>query len=155
MDVSAYVTKKQTTVGGEAGLGQCRDAPSYSRDLIAVYSVCPYLSVGVIASDLIALLMLHPNDHLAADPNVLFTQLGDEEGVLLHLDTQYYYSLNETGLLIWRGITKGMSLGEVARALEAEYEIDADGAWQQVSDFASLLREKKLLADPAAAKGKT
>ena len=94
--------------------------------------------------------MLHPDDHLTADPNVLFTQLGDDEGVLLHLDTQYYYSLNETGLLIWQGVTKGMSLGQVAKALRAEYEIDADGAWQQVNDFVTLLKEKKLLVDPAA-----
>lgn len=97
--------------------------------------------------------MPHPNDYLTADPNVLFTQLGDEEGVLLHLDTQYYYSLNETGLLIWRGVTKGMSLGQVAKALQADYEIDADGAWQQVSDFVTLLKEKKLLVDSATAKG--
>jgi len=96
--------------------------------------------------------MLHPDDHFTADPNVLFTQLGDDEGVLLHLDTQYYYSLNETGLLIWRGVTKGMRLGEVAKALRADYEIDPDGAWQQVNDFVTLLKEKKLLVDPAEAK---
>lgn len=89
--------------------------------------------------------MLHPDDHLTADPNVLFTQLGDDEAVLLHLDTQYYYSLNETGLLIWQGVTKGMSLGEVAAALRADYEIDETGAWKNVSDFVMQLREKKLL----------
>lgn len=99
--------------------------------------------------------MLHPDDHFTADPNVLFTQLGDDEGVLLHLDTQYYYSLNETGLLIWQGVTKGMSLGQVAKALRADYEIDEQGAWQQVNDFVNLLKEKKLLVDPAAVKGKT
>lgn len=92
--------------------------------------------------------MLHPDDHLSADPNVLFTELGDDEGVLLHLDTQYYYSLNETGLLIWQGVTKGMRLGEVAAALEANYEIDEAGAWQQVIEFVGLLKEKKLLVEP-------
>lgn len=97
--------------------------------------------------------MPHPDDHLTADSNVLFTQLGEAEGVLLHLDTQYYYSLNETGLLIWQGVNKGMSLGEVAAGLRAEYEIDEDGAWQHVSEFVAQLKDKKLLVEaPASAK---
>lgn len=97
--------------------------------------------------------MLHPDDHFAADPNVLFTQLGDAEGVLLHLETQYYYSLNETGLAIWQGITQGLSLGDVAAALQDSYEIDQAGAWEQVSSFAGLLKEKKLLVDPPSNDG--
>jgi hypothetical protein len=96
--------------------------------------------------------MLHPDDHFAADSDVLFTQLGDEEGVLLHLHTQHYYSLNETGLLIWQGVNEGMSLGEIATALREEYEIDEAGAWQHVSEFVAHLRDKKLLAEtPASA----
>lgn len=91
--------------------------------------------------------MFHPDDHFAADSNVLFTQLGDEEGVLLHLETQHYYSLNETGLLIWQGVNKGMSLGEVAAALQGEYEIDEAGAWQHVSDFVAHLKKMKLLVE--------
>jgi hypothetical protein len=97
--------------------------------------------------------MLHPSDHFVADSDVLFTQLGDEEGVLLHLHTQHYYSLNETGLLIWQGVNKGMSLGEVAEVLQEDYEIDEAGAWQNVSEFVAHLRDKKLLVEapsPAA-----
>lgn len=92
--------------------------------------------------------MLHPHDHFAADSEVMFTQLGDDEGVLLHLGTQYYYSLNETGLAIWQGVTNGMSLGDIAAALQEEYEIDEAGAWQHVSDFVEHLREMKLLVEP-------
>ena len=89
--------------------------------------------------------MLHPDDHFSADPNVLFTQLGDDEGVLLHLNTQHYYSLNETGLAIWQGATQGMSLGEIADAIQMEYEIDEAGAWKHVSEFVAHLREAELL----------
>ena len=91
--------------------------------------------------------MLQPNDHFQADPDVLFTQLGDNEGVLLHLATQYYYSLNETGLAIWKGVTDGMSLGDVATALRQEYEIEEAGAWQHVNDFVMHLRKMKLLTE--------
>ncbi len=91
--------------------------------------------------------MLHPHDHFTADAEVLFTQLGDNEGVLLHLVTQYYYSLNETGLAIWQGVTEGLSLGEVADAIQQEYEIDEAGAWQHVSDFVAHLRKMKLLVE--------
>ena len=91
--------------------------------------------------------MMQPHDHFAADPEVLFTQLGDNEGVLLHLATQYYYSLNETGLAIWRGVTDGMSLKEVADAIRQEYEIDEEGAWQHVRDFVMHLRKMKLVTE--------
>ncbi len=91
--------------------------------------------------------MLHPHDHFTADPEVLFTQLGDSEGVLLHLDTQYYYSLNETGLAIWRGVTQGLSLGDVAKIIRQEYEIDEAGAWKHVSDFVAHLTKMKLLVE--------
>ncbi|MEP0548134.1 MAG: PqqD family protein [Rhodothermales bacterium] len=97
--------------------------------------------------------MLHPHDHFTADSEVLFTQLGDNEAVLLHLTTQYYYSLNETGLAIWRGVNEGMSLGEVADAIRSEYEIDEAGAWKHVSDFVEHLKKMKLLVEAPGSVG--
>jgi hypothetical protein len=35
------------------------------------------------------------------DPNVVFTRLGENDGVLLHLNTKRYYSLNGTGSRLW------------------------------------------------------
>ena len=107
------------------------------------------------ARDRITPFMLHPDDHFAADPNVLFTQLGDAEGVLLHLETQHYYSLNETGLAIWQGVNNGLSLGEVANALREEYEVDEAGAWQHVSDFVAHLKKMKLLVEAPGSKERT
>ena len=96
--------------------------------------------------------MLRPDQRFEADPNVLFTELG-EEGVLLHLDTQYYFSLNETGLKIWQGINEGKTLAEVAEALCEDYEIDEAGAWEHVSSFAAHLKEMELLVDAPEAAG--
>lgn len=95
--------------------------------------------------------MLHPDDNFTANTEVMFTELGNCEGVLLHLGTQYYYSLNETGLAIWRGVTQGMSLGEVTAALQEEYDIDEAGAWQHVSSFVEHLKKMKLVdAEPGS-----
>ena len=35
------------------------------------------------------------------NPNVIYTKLDDAEAVLLDVQTQMYYSVNETGLIIW------------------------------------------------------
>lgn len=91
--------------------------------------------------------MPDPHARFAADPEVLFTQLGDNEGVLLHLTTQYYYSLNETGLAIWQGITDGMKLEDVANTIREDYEVDEAGARQHVDDFVEHLSKMKLLVE--------
>jgi hypothetical protein len=49
-------------------------------------------------------------------PSVLFTDLDDGTGVLLHLDSKYYYTLNETGSLVWRALTEHEGEGETELA---------------------------------------
>jgi hypothetical protein len=71
-------------------------------------------------------------------PAVVFTPLEDSEGVLLHLDTKRYYTLNETGRRIWELTAEGRLPAEIAGALAEEYEIDPDAALRHTE---ALLRE--------------
>jgi hypothetical protein len=48
----------------------------------------------------------HSMDDYAPHPSVVCTVL-DNGGVLLHLDTKYYYSLNATGMLVWSLLESG------------------------------------------------
>jgi hypothetical protein len=52
-------------------------------------------------------------------PSVLFTDLEDGTSVLLHLDSKFYYTLNESGTAIWRALMdrEGAEVKELAHAL--------------------------------------
>lgn len=73
-------------------------------------------------------------------PRVLLTKLGDESGVLLHLDTKNYYTLNPTGVFAWeRMVERGVADADalVDDLLEA-FEVDRE---QAASDVRTLLDE--------------
>ena len=53
-------------------------------------------------------------------PEVVDTELEEQEVVLLHLESMRYYSLNLTGMRIWQGLKQGLSLQEISRRLQAE-----------------------------------
>ena len=79
------------------------------------------------------------------DPDALCTTLKNKEAVLLHLGTKTYYSLNETGAYIWTMMSKGLTLGEIIRDIEAEFDVTADKAQESVIDLASQLAAAELV----------
>lgn len=79
---------------------------------------------------------------------VVDTKLDGGEVVLLHLESKMYYSLNPTGERIWQGLKEGLSLREISRRLQEEFDVDADEADRSVIDLVNELCEQKLaLAD--------
>lgn len=83
--------------------------------------------------------------HLPAhNPQVLFTELDDGTGVLLHLDTKFYYTLNPTAVVVWKAIGEDPagSVAAVAQRLTARFKVEADIAER---DIEGILRE--MLAD--------
>lgn len=62
-----------------------------------------------------------------ANPDIVSTELG-EEAVLLHLHTQRYYTLNETGLAIWNLLSEPRDLAEIVDALVEEFEVGPEEA---------------------------
>jgi hypothetical protein len=69
--------------------------------------------------------------------NVTFTELDDAESVLLHLKTRRYFSLNETGTLIWQQLRQGKEVDEIAALLEQQYELDTPSAFARAYVLAS------------------
>lgn len=67
---------------------------------------------------------------IAPNPRCLLTELGDETGVLLHLDTKFYYTLNRTGLTLWKALSAAPPKGahELAAHLVASFSVDAETA---------------------------
>jgi hypothetical protein len=84
------------------------------------------------------------------DPNVVFTRLGENEGVLLHLNTKRYYNVNETGSRLWELLQEQPQPRRIAAALMDEYLIDAPHALDTVVAFIERLRQAGLVARQAA-----
>ena len=83
------------------------------------------------------------------DPNVTFTEFGNGEVVLVHLRTNKYLSLNETGSLIWDLMRNGRMVEEVAAELESSFEVTLEEAQQSVIALVRQLAAAQLITiDP-------
>ena len=92
--------------------------------------------------------MLTLDSQLQPHPDVIVTELQGAQGkeaVLLHLTTKHYFSLNETGLRIWRLLDEHLSLAAIAGRLAEEYEITIEQAQQSVLNLAQALLEERLV----------
>ena len=78
-------------------------------------------------------------------PEVVCTDLGGKEAVLLHLDTKKYYSLNQTGLRIWQILSDGHTPAYVVEQLQDEFEVTAEKARESVIELMNELIAEKLL----------
>ena len=75
---------------------------------------------------------------------VVDTKLDDGEVVLLHLKSKTYYSLNPTGERIWGGLKEGLSLNEISRRLQEEFDVNEEDADRSVRDLIKELCEQNL-----------
>jgi hypothetical protein len=68
------------------------------------------------------------------NPQVLFTELDDGTGVLLHLDTKFYYTLNPTAVMAWKALDTGSaeSIASIAERMAREFQVDRDTAEKDV-----------------------
>jgi len=76
---------------------------------------------------------------------VLATELHNGDLVLLHLKSQAYYTLNETGQCIWQALNQGHSLAVVSQTLAMHYAITAEEAEPYVLTLISTLVAEKLV----------
>ena len=94
--------------------------------------------------------MLTAESKVQTNPAVVDTTLPNSEVVLLHLGTKRYYSLNQTGSLIWQLLGKGLSMGEIGRNLESAFDVTPEEARQSVLELVNELFTEDL-AVPAPA----
>jgi hypothetical protein len=87
---------------------------------------------------------------LVPSPGVICTQLDENDAVLVDLDSDRWFVVNETGFRIWRELKVGRSVPEIARLLVIEYDVTPDDARRAVAQMVDSLRAQGLVA-PAAA----
>jgi hypothetical protein len=78
----------------------------------------------------------------------VFTALEDGTGVLLNLETLFYYTLNKTGVAIWQEIEhyeQPPTIDLLAKTVCKRFEIDEEGAHQGIVEFVNRLAELKMI----------
>jgi hypothetical protein len=88
--------------------------------------------------------MLTLDDTLHIPTNVSFTFV-DEDAVLLNMQTNQYYLLDEVGARLWGLLRDGKLLRESYQTLSEEYEVDPAQLEQDVLELLQNLKEQGLV----------
>jgi hypothetical protein len=80
-------------------------------------------------------------------PQVLFTEIDDGSGVLLHLDTKFYFTLNPTGALVWKALAarSADSVEALGAMIAARFRVDAATAARDAEALLAELAEGGLV----------
>ena len=84
--------------------------------------------------------------NLGAGKHVVATDFDGGEGILVDLNTKKYYQLNETAMIVWKGLEKGKTMGEIADDITSSYEVALDKARVSVERIVDNFQTYKLLA---------
>ena len=86
-----------------------------------------------------------PKLPLRVPEHVLVRELGGE-AVLLNLDSETYFGLDEVGLRMWTLLTSAPSLGAAVNALDAEFDAPAEQLRRDLEALRDELLAHGLLA---------
>ena len=84
-------------------------------------------------------------NNIKVDKDVVFTQLSNSEAVLLHIGSKKYFSLNETGIFLWKFLEKGIFISDLILKTRETYEVSKILAEQSINEFVSELISEKLI----------
>jgi hypothetical protein len=80
-----------------------------------------------------------PHEH------IVFTEFDGTEGVLVDLNSKRYYTLNETAMIIWRGLERKRTREEIIRDITDAYDVTPEHAAQSLDKLIATLQARKLL----------
>ena len=83
--------------------------------------------------------------NLSPGKHVVVTDFDGGEGILVDLNTKKYYQLNETAMIVWKGLEKGKTMGEIAADITSIYEVALDKARVSVERIVDNFQTYKLL----------
>ena len=83
---------------------------------------------------------------LVPGKHVVVTDFDGGEGILVDLNTKKYYQLNETAMIVWKGLEKGKTMCEIADDITSSYEVALDKARVSVERIVDNFQTYKLLA---------
>jgi len=85
---------------------------------------------------------------IKAEKSVVFTDLDDGSGVLLHLGSKFYYSLNPTASFIWRLLEEKEELSRerILQEVMENFEVEQEQAEKDVDEFIENLLKEELIS---------
>ena len=83
-------------------------------------------------------------DRAAPLPHVLVRFL-DKESVLLNLDTERYYGLDETGTRMWQLLTSAPTIDAAYQELQNEFDVESELLRLHLTELLGRLVENGLL----------
>ena len=86
--------------------------------------------------------------NLIPGKHVVVTDFDGGEGILVDLNTKKYYQLNETAMVVWKGLEKGKTMPEIVADITATYEVAPDKATLSVQRIVDNFQSYKLFGAP-------
>ena len=83
--------------------------------------------------------------NLKPGKHVVVTDFDGGEGILVDLNTKKYYQLNETAMVVWKGLEKGKTMTEIVADITATYEVAPDKATLSVQRIVDNFQSYKLV----------
>jgi hypothetical protein len=78
--------------------------------------------------------------------HVVSTDFDGGEGILVDLNTKKYYQLNETAMVVWKGLEQGKTTSEIAAEITSNYEVALDKATLSVKRIVENFQSYKLVS---------
>jgi Coenzyme PQQ synthesis protein D (PqqD) len=85
---------------------------------------------------------------VVAPESVLVRELSGE-AVLLNLDSEMYFGLDEIGYRMWTLLTTSECIGDAYRQLLSEYEVESEQLWESLVSLITQCKEQGLLSPPS------
>jgi Coenzyme PQQ synthesis protein D (PqqD) len=84
--------------------------------------------------------------NLTPGKHVVVTDFDGGEGILVDLNTKKYFQLNETAMVVWKGLEQGKTTNEIATDITSTYEVALDRATVSVERIVDNFQTYKLLS---------
>ena len=89
------------------------------------------------------------SNSLVTRDQIICTEFDGGDGILVDLRTRRYYQLNETAVVVWKGLEKGISVEEIVAEIGASYDVPPDRARISVEGLIAQLDSYRLLTSEA------
>ena len=84
------------------------------------------------------------SQRVRANADVLMREL-DDESVLLHLDRELYFGLDDVGTRMWTALVSSDSIQAACELLLSEFDVEPDILRQDLGEFLTGMIEQELL----------
>jgi uncharacterized secreted protein with C-terminal beta-propeller domain len=86
-----------------------------------------------------------PSKQLVCNPNVTFQRLGDEL-VVVNLESDTIYTLNETAAIVWEMLQNGSDVDDIRARLSTDYNVAHETVYQELMQALTKLRDFGLVS---------